>query len=1008
MGRFFGFLTERPRLSVGLALLLSAAGVAAWFQMPREEDPSLRPRFGLILAPFPGADVEKVERLVVQPLEDELAEVADVGEVRVTIRSGIAILNVELRQAVNDTQPVWDDVQDAIDDAYAEMPEAAIKPDLDYELNNTESVVVALTGPSDVLYLADRAEELRRSLLAVPEVFQVDVTGDPDEQITIAMDEATADRIRLSPEQLASILEARNVSVPGGSIRVGSRQVELRPASEMRSVEELRNTPVVLPSGAAVPLSTIADIRRAPAEPMAQRARIDGKAAVFVGAVPRKSIDAVRFGDDVSAILDRYAAAHPELTLERVAYQPDKVDARLSELGTSLLVGIGIVALVLLFTMGFRIGIVVASVVPLVTFAALAIYAFGGGVFHQMAAAALVLALGLLVDNAIVMTELIQSRLEEGLDRRAAVLSAIRELAVPLFSATATTLAAFVPMLLAPGTTGEFTRAIPVVTMITLCVSYVFAMAVTPVMAGFFLKGRRQTTPSRLERFASRIGAFAGRRPVIALLATMAMVFASGAFVVGVQQNFFPSSDRDQMVISLQLPEGSHLDYTDDSARQLESALQSHPRVQSVSAFVGRSTPKFYYNLPLEPNAPNLAQFIVTTDGADAVNEVIGFVRGFAKTELSDAVVVPRRLEQGPPIPAPVEVRLFGDDLQDLFLASEIIRGELRDIDGTIDIRANHGPGTPLLSYTVDEAEAGRRGIQRGAVALAMFGRTRGLPAGTYRGGDDPTPIRLRASSGENHSPAHIDAIGVTSPGGRSSPLGHLTTSELRFGPAVIHHFNGRRTVSVFSEVERGATYAAIVKELTPRLEAQEFPPGVTFGYGGAIESSGDANKGLGQNAPLAALLLIAILIAQFNSIRRMAIVLFTAPLAMLGIWPGLFIGNLPFGFVALLGAIALIGIVVNGAIVLIDVIDSQRKKGASIPAALEYAVGKRTRPIVLTALTTVAGLTPLLFSKSTLWPPMAAAMISGLTVATLLTLIAVPALYRLLFREAKPKEATS
>ncbi len=997
----------RPRLVLGVALMLSVAGAFAWVQMPREEDPRLAERFGMIVAPFPGAGAEQIERLVVVPIEDELAEVDEVDEVRVTIRASIALFNIELDESVEDTDAAWDRVEDAVTRARREMPEAAQPPVLQHDLIDTESVLIAISGPPDVLTLVDAAEALERELLSVEDVAQVKISGDPGEEIVIALDEAMARQLQISPGQLAELISARNVSVPGGAIRIGSRLVELRPDGELTTVEELARTPIVLASGAAVPLSAIAAVRRAPAEPRAERARFDGQDAVFVGVIPSADIHSVEFGERVRAAVGDFSRRHPELTLHEVAYQPGNVEDRLSELGVSLMIGIGIVALVLLLTMGPRLGLVVASVVPLVTFASLAIYSAGGGVLHQMAVAALVLALGLLVDNAIVMAESIQRRLDEGQDRREATRAAVRELAVPLASATATTLASFVPMLLAPGKVGDFTRAIPLVVMTTLVVSYAYAVGVTPLLAGRLLKrSPRPPGGGWVERTAARVARVSLRRPVVTLGAVTALVVGAGSFAGGVQMDFFPASDRDQLVVAMELPEGTHLDATDAAARRLERALSERPEVRGLATFVGRGAPSFYYNLPRTPSAPHLAQIVVRASGPEDVEGIQEFVRRWGAREMPGAVIVPRRLEQGPPVSAPIEVRLAGEDLAALHLASEAVQRVLRADPRAADVRTDQGPGAPLLGYHIDDAAAARRGLARVHVASALLGRTDGLSVGMFRGGDDPVPIVVRAPQASDHEPAQLDAIALSTERG-PTPIGSVSTSELRFAPAVIHHHDRARVVSVLAQVEDGYTYAQVVSDLTPGLERIDWPAGVTWSHGGAIESSTEANDALASKAGLGAILLIIILLAQFDSVRRLLIVLITAPLAVMGIWPGLFAMGLPFGFVALLGAVALIGIVVNGAIVLLDLTERRRKEGASIAEALAAAVTIRTRPILLTAATTVAGLTPLLFSRSTLWPPMAAAMISGLTVATLLTLFAVPALYRLLFRDPKPVEVS-
>lgn len=991
-------LLSRPRLILGLAVLLSITGGFAWFSMAREEDPRLADRFAQVISVSPGADVEQIERLVVEPLEDELAQIDQLLSVKVTIRASVAVFVLELRGEVTDTQTAWDDIADALARGHENAPEATQPPVLTHELNETESVVLAVRGDGDALEIAADAESLRRALLSVPDVSKVLVTGDPGEQISVLLDETRARSLGVSPEQLAGILVSRNSSLPGGALEVGGRRVALRPRAEFATVEEISSTPIPVGDGTSIPLSALADVRRTVAEPEVERARVDGERTVMVGVVSRQEIDAVAFGEGVRAAVETFRLSHPELRIDEIAFQPEKVEARLSELGLSLALGVLIVAAVLLLTMGVRLGLLVAGVVPLVTFAALAVYAAGGGVLHQMAVAALVVSLGLLVDNAIVMAELIQQRLDEGVAPREAATSAVRELAWPLGSATATTLASFVPMLLAPGSVGEFTRAIPVVVMVSLVVSLVYAVLVTPLMAQRFLRPSKDAGRiTALERGARRVATLAIAHPIVAIVAVLAIVGVSASFAPAVQKDFFPASDREQLLVSLDMPEGTHIAQTDDAAKRLERVLSARPEVRSIATVVGRSVPHFYYNLPRIPRASHLAQLVVTVNGPREVGVIQAMVRELARREVPSAVVVARRLEQGPPVPAPIEVRLEGEDLEALGLAADEVRRILRADPRTRDVRTDRGPGSPTLEYAIDDAETARRGLGRVQVASAFVGRTLSSPAGTFRGGDDPVPIVMRDPAGERMTPEMLDAIDVATTGG-PIPVRELTRVRTTFTPAVIHHRDRKRVVSVLAEVADGATYAAIVADIQPALDALAID-GVTVVQGGATESSATANASLGSRGPIGALLLIAILLAQFDSFRKVGIVLFTAPLAVMGIWPGLWLLGLPFGFVALLGAIALIGIVVNGAIVLLDLTERRISEGATRDEALVDAVGKRTRPILLTTATTIAGLAPLLFSESTLWPPMAAAMISGLLISTLLTLVAVPALYRTAFR---------
>jgi len=1009
---------RQRKLVLTLALLLAGLGLVSWLTMVRQEDPRLPEFFGMVTVTFPGADAETMERLVLDPMEEELGRVEEIKEILGTANAEIAFLDMDLRDDVEDTDAAWERVRQALDVAARELPAGASKPFLDDRQQDAESIVYAVTGHPDPLVLGEAAGALEELLLAVPGVTDITVVSDPGEQITIELTAAEARRLGVTPAGLAAQLAARSRILPGGSVEVDGRSVRLRPQSEFSSLEEIRATPVMLPGGQTVPLAAVARVRRGPEEPARSRMRSDGRAAVGVGVVPKSGINLVDWGERVRqrmvGVEDELArlTGHP-VEVEELIYQPARVEARLSNLNRSLLTGALVVALVLILTMGLRLGLVVAAVVPLVSLSAMAVYALGGGVLHQMSIAAVVIALGMLVDNAIVMAEAIQWRIDHGEAPEQATAAAVRELAVPLAGATATTLAAFVPMLLAGGVTAIFTRAIPVVIMITLAVSYLFAVYVTPALAAMTLKPR----PERAGRgrLARRLGALAVGRPGSVLTAGLVVVLISFSLFPLVRQEFFPESDRNQLVVDLKLPEGSHLDATDRVARHLERELLPRPDVTSVISFIGRSAPHFYYNLSQIPWSPHFAQVVLETASLDDLDAVMARVRQVAAEELPEAEVVVRKLEQGPPVSAPVEVRLYGQDLASLHAGAERVMAQLRSVPGTADVRHDLSPGSPLLRFQVDDAAAGRHGLTRVEVANALYGATRGLPVGQYRAGDDPVPIVVRSQQGERYPLAELPSLDVSAPsaagagnagagsagagGGAPVPLAQVARLEAEWRPGAILHRNRRRTVSISSQLADGATYSDVTDRLVPRLAGLELPDGVELEMGGAAESSGDANSAMVRTGPAGVLLLLGILMAEFRSFRRVGIVLVTVPLAVAGIVPGLLLGDQPFGFMSLLGVLALAGVVVNNAIVLLEVVESRRREGAEIAQAVADAVERRVRPILLTTATTVLGLLPLAFSPSTLWPPLAWTMISGLIASTLLTLLVVPALYMLLFR---------
>ena len=996
---FLEILLSRRRMVLTAVLILSGMGLVAWFSMPRQEDPTMPDYWGNVVAIFPGANAEKVERLILEPMEEHLAEVDAIRHWEATAQADQAFIHIELRSNIHNVEEVWDEVEEKLEEAARDFPDGAQLLDLDTDLNDQEAIVIAISGTVNIMDLSRAANHAKKKLLALPEVSEVRLIADPEEQITVTFDDIQVHKLGLTPENLAGQLQSRNSSLPGGTIKLSGRTVNLTPHTEFLTLEEIRETPILLPNGEQIPLSEIASIYRGPEEPTKAFMRFNQSIAVGLGIIPQKNVHLVQFGESVRSEIAKLSQDFPELSLEEVAYLPKRVQTRLNELGKSLVMGVLIVAGILLLAMGVRLGLVVAAVVPLVAFSSLSLFAGAGGVLHQISIAALVIALGMLVDNAIVVAENIQWRIDQGEPPHQAALASVKELAAPLGSATATTLAAFVPMLINQGVTAEFTRSLPVVIMLTLTVSYFFAIFVTPSLSEIFLRKKQPQKQKRTTRFAQNLARLSIRRPGLILSSALVMVLASSLGSGLVRKQFFPSSDRNQVLVEIKLPEGAHLDETSKVCLQIEREFQNHSEILAMTSFIGRSVPHFYYNLSQIPWKPHFAQILISTKDLASLPIVISHIREFARKEITSAMVIPRKLEQGPPIDTPIEVRLYGDSFEVLNENANLILKELRAIEGAIDSRHDLSLGAPNLNFQVNDAAASRHGLTRAHVATSLFGRTRGLPVGQFRSGEDPIPVLLRSSKGENLGSEELETLLITGPGAETVPLSALTNISLDWRPAAIKHRNRTRVVHISAQLAEGFAFSQVQKELESRLGKLEFPSTVHYEFGGEAEGSGEANSSMVEALPWGLILLFAILLAQFNSFRRVSIILITVPLAATGVIPGLLLGGQPFGFMSFLGVIALVGVVVNNAIVLLDVVESLRKEGMALEEALQESVMRRVRPILLTTATTVAGLTPLALSDSTLWPPLALAMISGLIASTLLTLLVVPALYYLLFK---------
>jgi multidrug efflux pump subunit AcrB len=993
------WIFKNRRLVLTTALLWSLTGAVLWMTMIRQEDPRLPDYWGQVVAPYPGADALTVEHLVLEPIEDALAEVSQIKFVEATAFEEVAVMRIELRGDVRDFNEAWDDVRDALAKAQLDFPQGAGRPVLDEDQVDQDAVVLAVTGSADTQALLQAARRIKDRLQGLSLVKKVHLIADPGEQVTIALNDAAARRLGLTPRQLALQLQARNRIMSGGSLVVAGKTLRLRPLSEFGSVREIEQTPVALPSGGSVPLNEVARVHLGPTEPAAARMRLNGAMAVGVAVVPRQAINLVTFGRSIQSQVQRLNSDIRPLKIRTVTFQPARTQARLTDLNISLSFGVLIVAGILIMVMGMRLGLVVASVVPLVTMTSVAIYAWGGGVLHQISISALVLALGMLVDNAIVVAENVQWRLQEGEAPRQAALGAVAELRTPLLAATLTTVAAFVPMLISSGPTAAFTRTIPAIVMLTLVVSYGYALIVTPTLSQMFLRPGESRNLEWLTRLGARAARFAANNPRLVLVAAAGLLVVSLVLSQSVQRQFFPSADRNQILVDVKLAEGAHLDATDQTVHTVEQALLARPEVVRVASFMGRSAPHFYYNVPRVPFSPHFAQLIVETRDTGDNAPLIAYIRSHLRPNLPGVELVCRKMEQGPPVQAPVEVRLSGDRLEDLNQAATMVTKALKSTPGSLDVRHDLGPGAPTLRFRIDDAAAARYGISRVDIAGAVYGRTRGRSVGELYFREDPIPVVVRSEAGERMAVADLAAVDVPAGQGRMVPLGQVAHIEPVWQPAAIRHRNGRRLVTVSSQLKEGYTFTRVLDALRAKMAALHLPRDVQVSYGGDAEGSGEANAEMMRNLPIGLLLLLGVLLAEFNSFRKVAIIMVTVPLAAAGVVPGLLIGGQPFGFMSLLGVIALVGIVVNNAIVLLEVVDSRRQAGADITEALQDAVSRRIRPILLTTATTVAGLLPLALSRSTLWPPLASAMISGLVSSTLLTLVVIPALYSELMR---------
>ncbi len=1007
MQSFIEGLIYYRRLVFSLVILFIAVGVLALGSMARQEDPSFPYRAGLLKVFYPGGTPLQIEKLITEPVEEELAQVSEIDEVKSTSRDDLAIFTINLQDYVYDTDAAWDRVETAVERARLQFPAGVTRIEFDDRQIDMPAAVLSITGSEDPILLEQAALKVKRHIIGIAGLSRIEIEGAPAKEVIVKLDQDAISRIGLSREAVAGLIAERNRIVPGGLISSRDKNIRLNTQSDFDSLDELRRTMLRLPSGQTVSLESIATVSMEPRLPLASQAFQDGQRTVSLGVIAeRGQVDVIEFGKVLRERIDSIRPSLAPLVINESFYQADYTQARLFGLRTNLLISVLVIAAIVFFAMGWRTGLMVSAVLPVVSMIAIGVYSAGGGVFHQMAVIGMVISLGILIDNAIVVVEHIEASMRKSVELGQAIRDVIQVMAKPLLASTGTTIAAFIPLLLAEGGVGDFTRAVPIMIVISLVISYLLSILVLPLVSFYWLQGRKpggELAFKLTDNIAARSAAWVTAAPLRVLLIVAALLGISVAMAPFLKQEFFPSTDRAQIVIDIEMPNNTPLAMTEQLSREVEQALLEQPTVAKTYRYVGGAGFRFYYNMVGAPNESHIARITVNTRSEKDNQVLVDWVRDELKPRYPDAVLIPKLLGQGPPRPAPVEIRVKHADLAVLHDASQAVKALMARTRGVTELRTDLDLGTPEVQLSIQDAAALSFGLQPNAVASAVYAESRGLLAGEFRYDTDPVPIRVRSSQGQRSSIEVVENQYVYSPSvsqplsgpqaQSATPLSQLAAMRTVWTPTTLRHHDYQRAVTVLAQVKPGFAFNQVLADFKSKLGNIELPASVQIEYGGDEAASEKANNNIATAAPIALGVLLFFMMYQFNSFRRIAIVFVSIPLAAVGVIPGLVLSGQPFGFQSLLGVIALIGIVVNNAIVLIDVVDQSLVKGNDIKQAVSDALGQRTAPILLTTATTILGLLPLALSASTLWPPMAWAIISGLSLSTMLTLVAIPAL---------------
>jgi len=1009
-------LRNRTTTLVFTALLLFGGAVA--FQgLARLEDPEFTIKEALIVTPYPGATAREVEEEVSDRIEQAVQQLGQLKEVESQSGRGLSTVTVRIKDRYDRAAlpQVWDELRRKVGDVQRQLPPGAGPSLVMDDYGDVWGVFVAIYGPEySQAELRETAKLLRRELLLVPDVAKIDFWGARQEVVYVEPNRDRMSQLGISPEQIAQTLREKNLVVDAGRIRVGSELVAVDPTGMFESVEDFEGLLILGgDSGQQTYLRDVASVRRGYSEPPDRVLRYDGNVAIGLGISTTSGGNVVTMGDAVERRAREILGQVPlGIQFGIISLQSDAVTTAIDGFVVSLVEAVAIVIAVLLFFMGLRSGLIIGFIL-VVTISGTFIFMGPWGVaLERISLGALIIALGMLVDNAIVVVDGMLVRLAQGRDARESALEVVEQTSLPLAGATAVAVMAFGAIGLSEDSTGEFCRSLFKVVLISLSLSWVTAVTITPLLCVLFLRPSAQQTGEQGDPYAGRFYSlyrallrgcirFRGATVAVVLVAFGVSLWGFGY----VDRSFFPDSTRPQLLIDFWLPQGTDIDDTLAQSAEVETTIAGLEGVRHVTTLVGAGGMRFLLTYAPEKQNGAYAQFIVDVDDYRKVPRLIAEIEAAVPLRHPDAEVYGRKFLLGPGAGGKIQARFSGPDPSVLRRLAEEAEAILEADPGAKAVRTDWRQMVKAIRPVLAEAEANAAGITRTDVAASVRAGFEGARIGVYREGDELLPIVNRAPEAERADVASLASLQVWSRAAKHMiPLRQVVSGfETVFENDLIMRLNRKTTITVHADPRSGPA-SAVLKRVKPQLEAIELPPGYELDWWGEIRDSSRAQAGIAASVPFFFGGMVLIVIALFNALRQPLAIWLTVPLALIGVTAGLLVTSQPFGFMALLGFMSLSGMLIKNAIVLIDEIEVQKRAGLGDYAAILASGVSRLRPVAMAALTTALGMIPLLLDA--FFIAMAVTIIFGLMVATVLTMVVVPVLYAILFRVAEPDEA--
>ncbi len=1002
-------------------VVLAILGTLSYQTLGQSEDPPFTFKIMVIRTNWPGASAREVEQQLTDKIEKKLQEAPNLDVLRSYSKPGESLVFFLMKDtappgAVADT---WYQVRKKVGDIRHTLPAGTQGPYFNDEFGDTFGNLYALVGDGfDYAALKEHADRLRGELLRVPNVAKVDLIGTQDEKIFVELSNVRLATLGIDPNQLIATLQTQNAIAAAGAFETASDKIFLRASGSYDSVESIRDLSIRL-SGRLFRLGDIAKVYRGYSDPPQPRVRYMGKEVVALAVSMARGGDIIELGRHLDAAVEHLQGTLP-VGIDLVTYssQPRAVARSINEFVRTLAEAVVIVLAVSLFSLGLRTGIVVALSIPLVLAATFLFMAVFGVGLHKISLGALILALGLLVDDAIIAVEMMAIKMEQGWDRMRAASFMYTSTAMPMLSGTLVTVAGFLPIATAASTTGEYTRSIFQVNAIALAVSWIAAVVFIPYLGYRLLPdlskkhARRHDAGSATEhavydtafyRRFRRLVEWCVRYRKSVLLITFGLFALSLAGFGLVQQQFFPASTRPELLIDLRLPEGSSLQATEREVKKLEAILSREPGIENFVAYVGTGSPRFY--LPLDQQMPsnNFAQFVVLTQGLKERESLRERMITLFDNDFTLLRANITRLENGPPVGFPVQFRISGEDIPTVRRLAAQVAAVMRDNNHLQNVQMDWDELSKVIRIKIDQNKARVLGLSSQELSTLLNTSLNGIAVTTFREHDKSIDVLLRGAPEERVNLSYLRDLAVPTRSGKSVPLAQLAELEYGFEEGVIWRRNRLPTVTVRANVYGDIQPPAVTAEISPKLDAvrASLPDGYHLETGGTVEDASKGQQSVQAGVPLFIVVVLTVLMLQLQSFQRVLMVVLTAPLGLIGVVLFLWVFNVPFGFVAMLGTIALSGMIMRNSVILVDQIEQDIAAGLAPWNAIVEATVRRFRPITLTAGAAVLAMIPL--TRSAFFGPMAVAIMGGLIVATALTLLFLPALYAAWFR-VKPE----